>query len=123
TMSLVIRFSLDPSCAARHFQEPPGRQAFPPEGVIPRSVAAQVLEPFDRLLHRWRVAYRHPPHHGIGAIELLEPLAAPAVEALVYRLPDVGLERLDIRPHRHVDRHPRLVALGPLVRAIPLTTL
>src|SRR5262249_11622329 len=118
TMSLVIPFSFDPSCAPRRLPELRGRQALPAEGVVARAVAPQVLEPLDRFPHRWCVPNRHPPHHEVGAVELLEPLVATAVEALVYRLPDVSLERLDGRPDRHVDRHPRIVRIGPIVGGV-----
>src|SRR6266545_3610019 len=118
TMSLVMPFSLDPSCASRRLPELRRRQAFPTEGVVAWPVAPQVLQPLDCLLHRWNVARRYPPHHEVAPLDLLEPFLTTAVEALVHGLPDVALERLDVRPHRHVDGHTGIVRIGAIVGRI-----
>ena len=46
---------------------------FPIEGVVARAVLFQVIESRDRLLDARPVAGRHPPHHEITPIEMLEP--------------------------------------------------
>src|SRR5436190_10216537 len=86
-----------------------GRQALPAEGNITRAILPEALQPLDGLLHRGLVTRRHPPHHEIGPIHLVEPLVPTAVEALVHGLPDVALERLNALPHRDIQDDPRIV--------------
>ena len=58
----------------------------PIECVVARAVLFQVIEPRDRLLDARPVAGRHPPHHEIRPIEMLEPFRAPPIETLVQML-------------------------------------
>src|SRR5262245_39148179 len=108
TMSLVIPFPSDPSCASCRLPQLRGRQTFPTEGEIARPMPPEVLEPLDCFQDRWNVPRRHPPHHEVGSVRLLEPFLPSSVEALVHRLPDVSLQCGDVLPHRHVDRHARI---------------
>src|SRR5262245_19720604 len=50
------------------------RCRLPIEGVVARAVLFEVIEPGNRLLDARQVAGRHPPHHEIRPIEVLEPL-------------------------------------------------
>src|SRR5215470_6282608 len=114
TISLVIRFSSDPSCAPCRLPQLRGWKTFPAKGIVARPMLPEVFEPFDRFFDRWNMACRHPPHHEVGSGEPLEPFFAASVEALVHRLPDVTLQSRNVLPHRHVDRHARIIT----VRAI-----
>src|SRR5262249_35857890 len=72
---------------------------------------------------RRSVAVRHPPHHEVRPLELLEPFVPSAVEALVHGLPDVFLECLDTFPDRHVDGDARIVGVWPRIRRIAAVVL
>src|SRR5215510_9166421 len=118
TMSLVIPVPSHRSCASCRLPELRGRQTFPAKGIVARSMPPEVLEPFDRFLNRWNMARRHPPHHEIGPLRLFEPFLPPSVEALVHRLPDIGLQRGNALPHRHVDRHARITPVWAIAGGV-----
>src|SRR5262245_27088656 len=120
TMSLVIAGD---SGAARRFPQLCRGKALPPECVVARTVVLEMVETFHRLCDRGTVAVRHPPHHEVRPLELLEPFVPAAVEPLVHGLPDVFLERLDVLPDRHVDGDARIVRVRPRIRRIAAVVL
>src|SRR5215470_2310478 len=112
--SVTIRRSLQrshPSCASCRLPQLRRRQAFPAERVVARPMALEMFQPFDRLLDCWNMACWHPPHDEVGAVELLEPFLATAIETLVHGLPDVSFQRGHVFPDRHVDSHARIIAI------------
>src|SRR5262245_28410522 len=106
------------SGAARRLPHLCGRQTLPIERMPGRAVLFQMLEPRHRLVDRGPMSCRHPPHHEIPITRWFEPFRAPRIEAFVYGLPDVALQRFDAFPHRHVDGDPR-IAVRAKVRGIP----
>src|SRR5262245_4209851 len=118
TISLVICFSSDPSCAPCRLPKLRGWQTFPAEGIVTGTMLPEVLEPFDRLFDRWNMASRHPPHHEVGSIEPFEPFFAAPVEAFVHGLPNVTFQGRDVLPHRHVDGHARIIAIRAIAGRI-----
>ena len=72
----------------------------PIEGVVARSVLFQVIEPRHRLLDARPVANRHPPHHEIRTLEMLEPFRASPIEALVQGQINEAFERFHVLPNR-----------------------
>src|SRR5215813_11256600 len=72
----------------------------PIEGVVARAVLFQVIEPRDRLLDAGPVAGRHPPHHEIRPIEMLEPFWASLIETLVQGQINEAFEGFHTLPNR-----------------------
>src|SRR5215471_3794364 len=111
TMSLVISSvpCRPPSGAARRPPQLCSGSVLPAERMLARPMQLEMFKPFDRFPNAGPMACRHPPHHQVRAVELLEPFLTAAIETLVHRLPDVALERLDAVPHRHVQQQARVV--------------
>src|SRR6185437_13560074 len=80
--------------------------------MIARSVFFEVLQPRDRLFHARPVSHRHPPHHEVSLLEMLEPFRAATVKTFMNGLINEALERLDALPHRHIDGDAR-IGIGP----------
>src|SRR5689334_6468379 len=80
--------------------------------MIAGTVLRETIQPLQCFVNARSMALRHPPHHEIWLLEMLEPFGAAAVEALVDRLVDEPFERFDACPHRHVDRDAR-IDIGP----------
>src|SRR5262249_15461619 len=92
------------------------------EGLGMRPVAAQQLQPRDRLLDARAMPARDPPQHEDRLADLLEPLT-PAAQDLGMRAAVHELaQRVRVLPHRHVNKHV-LVVEGADRRGIALRGL
>src|SRR5712691_1912678 len=76
--------------------------------MVARAVLLQMFQSGNRLLDTRPMARGHPPHHEIWSLEVLEPLGAAAIEALVNCLIDEALKRLDILPDGQIDGDARV---------------
>src|SRR5262249_18052263 len=66
----------------------------PIEGVVARAVLFQMIEPRDRLFDARPGASRHPPHHEIRPLEMLEPFRASKLAVTVdIKDPKLGAKR------------------------------
>src|SRR5262249_5088465 len=92
------------------------------EGLGVWPLAAQELQPRNRLLDAGAMPTWHPPQHEDHLADLLEPLAAAAQDVSMGAAVHELAQRVGVLPHRHVDKHilvlegadRRRIALGGL---------